>query len=129
MLSRIACMPCAPKTASISQDLGSQLEAAAESARAQLASALATNEGAGSNRSSKSKISRQTLPGLQDLKGHWNGTFQAYGGGGGAANVDFKLFGQDWKWGEYGMDQVRFKCQHSSCWGRFKDVTFTAFGA
>lgn len=92
------------------------MEAAAESARAELASALANDEETGSSgRSSKSKPSRQTLPGLQDLKGHWNGTFQAYGGGGGAANVDFKLFGQEWKWGDYGMDQAGSQTEIPGC--------------
>lgn len=46
------------------------------------------------------------LPGLQDLKGHWSGSMQAYGGGGGATNVDFDMKGREWKWGEYGMDTL-----------------------
>lgn len=50
--------------------------------------------------------SQRAFPGLQELRGRWNGTFQAYGGGGGAANVDFNVRGQDWRWGAYVMDQV-----------------------
>lgn len=80
------------------------MEAAAESARAQLISKLPNSDEAGSRNAG----SRPGLPGLQDLKGHWNGTFQAYGGGGGAANVDFNMRGQDWTWGEYFLDKVKF---------------------
>lgn len=43
---------------------------------------------------------------LQDLRGQWSGNVQAYGGGGGATNVDFNVRGQDWHWGDYGLDQV-----------------------
>ncbi len=49
---------------------------------------------------------RSTLPGLQDLKGQWSGGVQAYGGGGGATNVDFNVRGQSWQWGEYALDQA-----------------------
>ena len=31
---------------------------------------------------------------------------QAYGGGGGAVNVDVKMRGTDWQWGTYALDQV-----------------------
>lgn len=86
------------------QELGKQLEAAAESARAQLVSKLPNTDETGGRKAG----SRQGLPGLQDLKGQWNGTFQAYGGGGGAANVDFNMKGQDWIWGEYFLDKVTF---------------------
>eukprot|EP00884_Botryococcus_braunii_P001434 jgi/Botrbrau1/11291/Bobra.0038s0057.1 len=40
------------------------------------------------------------------MKGRWSGAVQAYGGGGGATNVDFNLRGQDWGWGAYCIDQV-----------------------
>lgn len=46
------------------------------------------------------------LPGLQDLKGRWSGSIQAYGGGGGATNCEFDVKGEAWQWGDYGMDQV-----------------------
>ena len=49
---------------------------------------------------------RSTLPGLQDLKGQWSGSVQAYGGGGGATNVDFNVRGQSWQWGDYALDQA-----------------------
>ena len=50
--------------------------------------------------------SRSTLSGLQDLKGQWSGSAQAYGGGGGATNVDFNVRGQSWQWGDYALDQA-----------------------
>ena len=50
---------------------------------------------------------RTSLPGLQDLKGQWSGGVQAYGGGGGATNVDFNVRGQSWQWGDYALDQAR----------------------
>ncbi len=55
----------------------------------------------------KGPSARGNVPGLQDLKGSWSGAFQAYGGGGGAANADFDVKGADWQWGNYRMDQVR----------------------
>jgi len=39
-------------------------------------------------------------PGLQDLRGGWAGTVQAYGGGRGATAADFNLRGANWRWGE-----------------------------
>lgn len=50
---------------------------------------------------------RGGLRGLQDVRGEWRGSVQAYGGGGGATSVDFDLRGQAWEWGDYGLDQVR----------------------
>lgn len=117
------------------QELGRQLEAAAQAARMAM-EADATNGGRASSmqeasdESSPSSSSaaapeaaaarggggksgggggnapRGTLPGLQDLRGQWSGGVQAYGGGGGATNVDFNVRGQDWQWGDYGLDQV-----------------------
>ena len=43
---------------------------------------------------------------MQDVRGAWQGSFQAYGGGGGAASVDFNLKGHHWHWGAYALDQV-----------------------
>ena len=40
---------------------------------------------------------------------------QAYGGGGGAVNVDVKMRGADWQWGTYALDQVSaFPSVHTS---------------
>lgn len=103
------------------QTLVLQLEAAAQQARLQarkLEDAVAANSPAssaaaaaalgGSAEASPGKTSsRGSVPGLQDLKGSWSGGFQAYGGGGGAANTDFDVKGSDWQWGNYRMDQVR----------------------
>ncbi len=46
------------------------------------------------------------LPGLQDVRGHWKGSWEAYGGGGGATSVEFGVRGENWEWGDYGLDKV-----------------------
>ena len=46
------------------------------------------------------------LPGLQDIRGQWKGSWEAYGGGGGATSVEFGVRGEDWEWGDYGLDKV-----------------------
>ena len=41
---------------------------------------------------------------------------QAYGGGGGATNVDFNVRGQSWQWGDYALDQARpLQAAHPAC--------------
>ena len=104
----------------IPQSLVLQLEEAAKQARQQARnlqeaipttsphSALpsATSEGTTDTSPGKGSSGRGSVPGLQDLKGSWSGAFQAYGGGGGAANTDFDVKGTDWQWGNYRMDQV-----------------------
>ena len=108
------------------QTLVLQLEAAAQQARLQarkLQDAVAANSPGqsaaaaaapeGSAETSAGKASRGSVPGLQDLKGSWSGAFQAYGGGGGAANTDFDVRGSDWQWGNYRMDQVCQPCSGS----------------
>ena len=101
------------------QSLVVQLEEAAKQARLQAcklqeavaansptaAAATAAAEGTAETSPGKGS-SRGSLPGLQDLKGSWSGAFQAYGGGGGAANTDFDVKGTDWQWGNYSMEQV-----------------------
>ena len=91
------------------QKLGQQLEEVARNARSELQQAPAdlrppTHDGAASNSSKGSP--RNALPGLQDLRGRWNGSLQAYGGGGGATNLEFDVKGGSWQWGEYCLDQV-----------------------
>jgi hypothetical protein len=46
------------------------------------------------------------LPGLQDVRGQWKGSWEAYGGGVGATSVEFGVRGEDWEWGDYGLDKV-----------------------
>lgn len=46
------------------------------------------------------------LPGLQDVRGQWSGSIQAYGGGGGATSCDFDVKGQTWQWGSYALDAL-----------------------
>ena len=41
--------------------------------------------------------SASPLPNLQDVRGSWSGTLQAYGGGGGASVVDFDVRGTGWR--------------------------------
>ncbi|UPQ99883.1 chloroplast protein TIC236 [Chloropicon primus] len=47
-----------------------------------------------------------TKLGLQDLKGKWKGTMQAYGSTGGAVVGEFDMKGEDWEWGSYCMENV-----------------------
>ena len=46
------------------------------------------------------------LPGLQDMRGQWSGSIQAYGGGSSASSCDFDVKGQSWQWGSYGLDAL-----------------------
>jgi hypothetical protein len=49
------------------------------------------------------------VPVLQDCRGQWNGSIQAFGGGGGATSCEFDVKGHDWQWGpspEQRMDTV-----------------------
>ena len=41
------------------------------------------------------------------MRGQWKGSWEAYGGGGGATSVEFGVRGEDWEWGDYGLDKVR----------------------
>lgn len=47
-----------------------------------------------------------TLPGLAELKGHWNGSLDASGGGNGDTMADFDFHGEDWEWGTYKTQRV-----------------------
>lgn len=46
------------------------------------------------------------LPGLQDMRGQWSGSIQAYGGGSSATSCDFDVKGQSWQWGSYSLDAL-----------------------
>ena len=46
------------------------------------------------------------LPGLQDIRGQWSGSIQAYGGGSSATSCDFDMKGQSWQWGTYALDAL-----------------------
>ena len=46
------------------------------------------------------------LPSLQELRGQWAGSIQAYGGGSGATSCDFDVKGQGWQWGGHGLDTL-----------------------
>ena len=97
------------------QELGKQLEAlaqAASPAASRRSDGSAAGDGAPAavvpgGQAGGGGTARGPLPGLQDLRGQWSGTIQAYGGGGGATAVEFNLRGRDWHWGAYELDQVR----------------------
>ncbi|KAL4547159.1 hypothetical protein Ndes2526B_g07937 [Nannochloris sp. 'desiccata'] len=46
------------------------------------------------------------MPSFQDVRGHWNGSIQAFGGGGGATSCEFDVRGTDWQWGQASLDTV-----------------------
>jgi hypothetical protein len=46
------------------------------------------------------------MPSFQDVHGHWNGSIQAFGGGGGATSCEFDVRGTDWQWGQASLDTV-----------------------
>ncbi|KAF3447215.1 hypothetical protein FNV43_RR12395 [Rhamnella rubrinervis] len=47
-----------------------------------------------------------SLPGLAELKGRWNGSLDASGGGNGDTMADFDFHGEDWEWGTYKTQRV-----------------------
>ncbi|CAN8284278.1 unnamed protein product [Cochlearia groenlandica] len=47
-----------------------------------------------------------SLPGLAELKGHWNGSLDASGGGNGDTLAEFDFHGDDWEWGTYKTQRV-----------------------
>nr|AXF41549.1 carbonic anhydrase CAH0010 [Chlorella sp. ArM0029B] len=94
-------------------DLNTQLRSMAE----QLAPAAPTAGGAGSPRgdaprvpapgaASPSPSAALHLPGIQDMRGQWSGSVQAYGGGSSATSCDFDVKGQAWQWGSYALDAL-----------------------
>lgn len=104
--------PQAIEKASIkAADLNTQLRAMAEQAQPGTAGSSAAARSSSASPSSKDGGHDSTaglqLPGLQDLRGQWSGSFQAYGGGGGATSCDFDLRGQGWQWGSsYALDAL-----------------------
>jgi hypothetical protein len=56
------------------------------------------------------------LPGLQDVRGIWSGSVQAFGGGSGATSCEFDVRGQGWRWGETapGLEAVVAKGSYHS---------------
>ncbi|RZR85409.1 hypothetical protein BHM03_00012384 [Ensete ventricosum] len=47
-----------------------------------------------------------TLPGLAELRGRWNGSLDASGGGNGDTMADFDFHGEDWEWGNYKTQRI-----------------------
>ncbi|CAN0906968.1 Protein TIC236, chloroplastic [Linum grandiflorum] len=47
-----------------------------------------------------------SLPGLAELKGHWQGSLEASGGGNGDTMAGFDFRGEDWEWGTYKTQRV-----------------------
>lgn len=83
------------------QDLNGQLRALAE----KLADARDIQDKAARAGSSAPAAPFQ-LPALQDVHGHWSGSIQAFGGGGGATSCEFDVRGTDWQWGQATLDAV-----------------------
>lgn len=90
-------------------DLNTQLRLMAE----QLAPAVPSAGGAGTPRSNAprepagpSPSAALHLPGIQDMRGQWSGSVQAYGGGSSATSCDFDVKGQAWQWGSYALDAL-----------------------
>ncbi|KAK9862508.1 hypothetical protein WJX84_009406 [Apatococcus fuscideae] len=92
----------------VSEELGRQLQEVARRAQLSQASATQSSEAStsGGDPGPTAASSNGAMPGLQDLRGQWSGSCQAYGGGGGATNVDFNLRGNTWSWGDYRLDQA-----------------------
>ena len=56
---------------------------------------------------SKSSARKQVAKlGLQDLRGKWKGSMQAYGSKGGSVVAEFDVKGEDWNWGSYSMESI-----------------------
>ncbi len=47
-----------------------------------------------------------SLPGLQELRGGWEGSVTAVGGGNAQPRVEFDVKGADWRWGDYTLDAL-----------------------
>ena len=66
------------------------------------------------------------LPALQTCQGSWNGSVQAFGGGGGATSCDFDIRGQNWKWGDAILESLVAKGSgHSEEGIQLQEVRFT----
>ena len=94
-------------------ELNSQLRSLAEQlvpapeGRGSIAGSGGHDGRAGSGSAVGSTTSSQLhVPGLQDLRGQWSGSVQAFGGGGGATSCDFDIRGQAWQWGSHGLDSL-----------------------
>lgn len=90
-------------------DLNTQLRAMAQAAAPAEAAAKAGASQRGGSPGAKDggrAGAGLQLPGLQDVRGQWGGSIQAYGGGGGATSCDFDVRGQAWQWGAYGLDAL-----------------------
>ena len=87
-------------------ELNSQLRQMAEQLQPAVAgSATASGGGAVRQDGGRGGAGMQ-LPGLQDIRGQWSGSIQAYGGGSSATSCDFDMKGQSWQWGTYALDAL-----------------------
>lgn len=98
-------------------DLNTQLQALAEKAIVASSTNNGTRELENSKDNTKTRLhsppplsplpsSALQLPGFQDITGTWNGSIQAFGGGGGATSCEFDVRGSGWKWGDAALDLV-----------------------
>ena len=107
------------------QQIGKQLEDSAKSALASQNRSMEQKEDIGMPKTAKNGEGQQkwskglpwigsktasakpsTKLGLQDLRGKWKGSMQAYGSTGGAVVGEFDMKGEDWEWGSYCMENV-----------------------
>jgi hypothetical protein len=49
------------------------------------------------------------LPGLQELRGGWEGSVTAVGGAGAQPRVEFDIKGAGWRWGSYILDALALR--------------------
>ena len=89
------------------RELADKLAAAADlqiSSTTSPATAVAASGGGGSTTASTPAPFQ--MPSFQDVHGHWNGSIQAFGGGGGATSCEFDVRGSEWQWGQASLDTV-----------------------
>ncbi|KAJ4794147.1 embryo defective 2410 [Rhynchospora pubera] len=65
-----------------------------------------------------------TLPGLAELKGRWQGSLDASGGGNGDTLAYFDFHGEDWEWGTYKTQRVSSSGAYSNNEGLRLDKFF-----
>lgn len=97
----------AVKTAALkASDLNAQLVAFAEKA-AGIAGMPQSSAAPGARANSSSVAAPLVqLPALQDVRGNWSGSIQAFGGGGGATSCEFDVRGNGWQWGQASLDAL-----------------------
>lgn len=91
------------------QDLNAQLRTLTEKG-------IGIQSPAATNAASRGQLvpSGLQLPALQDARGQWSGSIQAFGGGGGATSCEYDVRGHAWQWGDAALDAVVAKGSYHS---------------